>query len=57
MGGGRGMLTLIATCAIVGTETAIANAKSIVPKSNLFNVLVSFVLFLRASIAAELRRP
>jgi hypothetical protein len=36
MCGGRGMLMLISTLAIVGKGSAIANAKSIVPKSNLF---------------------
>ena len=36
MGGGRGIPTLIFTCAIVGKGTAIANTKRIVPKNNFF---------------------
>jgi hypothetical protein len=46
MGGGRGMFTLIDTCAIAGTETAVINAKSIVPKSNFFKFVASIILFL-----------
>lgn len=45
MGGGRGKLTLIFTSAIVEMGTAIANAKRIVPKSNLFIVLTSLFSF------------
>jgi hypothetical protein len=45
MGGGSGMLTLIATCAIVGTEMMVTNAMIIVPKSSLFNSDSSFILF------------
>jgi hypothetical protein len=36
MGGGRGKLMRISTCAIVGIGTIIINAKSIVPKNNFF---------------------
>jgi hypothetical protein len=36
MGGGREILTLISTAAIIGIGTAITNAKSIVPKSKVF---------------------
>jgi hypothetical protein len=36
MGGGRGIPTLIFTCAIVGIGTTIANTKRIVPKNNVF---------------------
>jgi hypothetical protein len=43
MGGGREILTLISTAAIVGMGTTIANAKSIVPKSNFFILLPPLV--------------
>jgi 4-diphosphocytidyl-2C-methyl-D-erythritol kinase len=39
MGGGRAMLTLMFTAAIVGIGTTLTNAKSIVPKSNFFILL------------------
>jgi hypothetical protein len=39
MGGGRGKLMCISTCAIVGIGMTITNAKSIVPKSNFFILL------------------
>jgi hypothetical protein len=39
MGGGKEMLTLISTAAVVGKGMTIANAKSIVPKSNFFILL------------------
>jgi hypothetical protein len=39
MGGGRGKLMRISTCAIVGIGTTITNAKKIVPKSNFFILL------------------
>jgi hypothetical protein len=39
MGGGREILTLISTAAIVGIGTTITNAKSTVPKSNFFILL------------------
>jgi hypothetical protein len=39
MGGGREILTLMSTLAIVATGTTIPKAKSIVPKSNLFILL------------------
>jgi hypothetical protein len=44
MGGGREIPTLISTAAIVEIVTTIASAKSIVPKSNFFNFVASFVL-------------
>ena len=39
MGGGKEILMLIPTCAIVGIGTTMTNAKSIVPKSNFFILL------------------
>jgi hypothetical protein len=45
MGGGRGKLMPIFTCAIVGIGTTITNAKSIVPKSNFF-ILFSPILII-----------
>jgi hypothetical protein len=39
MGGGREMLTLISTAAIVGTGTTIANVKNITAKNNFFILL------------------
>jgi hypothetical protein len=36
MGGGRGIPTLIFTCAIVGIGTTIANTKRTAPKDNVF---------------------
>ena len=39
MGGGKPMLTLTPTCAMVGRRTRITKAKSIVAKDNLFILL------------------
>jgi hypothetical protein len=44
MGGGRGKLMRIFTCAIVGIGTTMANAKKIVPKKNLLILLPPFFL-------------
>ena len=45
MGGGREILTLISTAAIVRIGMTIANAKSIVPKSDPFNFAASSSTF------------
>jgi hypothetical protein len=44
MGGGRGIPTLIFTCAVVGIGTTIANTKRIVPQNNFFIFLPPFSL-------------
>jgi hypothetical protein len=53
MGGGRGKLMRISTCAIVGTGTTTANAKSVTPKSNFFILLppLSFTVAILVKIA------
>jgi hypothetical protein len=47
MGGGRGIPTLIFTCAIVGIGTVMANTKRIIPKDNVFIFIASFIRHLR----------